>query len=96
MALLTKQLSSHLKNVNRIDENTVKSLIEMQSIIENLLSESTFCEAETPNDCEFVGDLNDEYFELGRHIVCRLCHVSKLFSFARKKATNFNYRSKFH
>lgn len=86
VALFTKLLNSHIENVKVIDDDTVKSMIEMQTIVTRLLKESTFCKTQTPNEYEFIGSLNDEYFEYDRYIFCRLCDVSGiLYSMFSKK-----------
>lgn len=71
--MFAKELESHIECVNRIDEDTVKSLTHVQNVIKKLLDEAEICKNTTPND--FIPKLNGEHFESGRHIICRVCHV---------------------
>lgn len=76
LALFVKELHSHTENVNEIDDETTKLLIETILAVDKLQATSKIYETSSTNDNQFLNCLNEEIFKIRRHIICCLCHVS--------------------
>lgn len=76
LALVIKELHFYTENVNEIDDETTKLLIEMILVVNKLQSSSKIHETSYTNENQFIHDLDKEVFNVRRCIVCRLCHVS--------------------
>lgn len=76
MALFVKHLHSYTENVNEIDDETTKLLIETILAVDKLQASSKSHETSTANENQFIYDLNEEIFKVRQYIVCCLCHVS--------------------
>lgn len=77
LSLFVKELRSYTENVNEIDDETTKLLIETILAVDKLQASSKIHETSSANENQFVQDLNEEIFKVRRYIVCCLCHVSK-------------------
>lgn len=84
VALFIKELNAYAQNVNQVDDESIKLLIEAIVGINKLQTNSTFCEASLANESAFVNNLNDDIFMCQQIIVCSLCLVSTNIHF-----TNF-------
>lgn len=62
--------------MNKVDDETIKLLIEAIVGINKLQTNSSFCQASIANESGFVKNLNDDVFTCQRIIVCSLCLVS--------------------
>lgn len=71
-----KEINSYIHNVNEIDDETMKLLVEMTVAVNKLQINARFRENKTTIENNFFDDKCDKIFECRRYIVCRLCHVS--------------------
>lgn len=80
--LFIKELNSYIENVNEIDDEAIKLLIEAIVSVNKLQANSKFHAVSSCDESAFVNHLDDDIFECRRFIVCCLCHVSiVLFDF---------------
>lgn len=80
LALFAKELQSHIKNVNEIDNETTQLLSETIIDLNKLQIGSKYRETPFTNENQFAHNLNDEIFKCRRYIACCLCHVMNLTS----------------
>lgn len=75
IGLFVKQLDAYIENVNEINDETIKLLIDTVESVSKLQKNAQFCEISS-NESGFVNNLNNDTFECRPYIVCRLCSVS--------------------
>lgn len=79
---------SKIENV-QISEKTVQLMQEANWIMRQLCINAEIVADTAKNDVDFIFELDENQFELQRHIYCRNCRVSKKrrwFIFTRKNA----------
>lgn len=91
VVLFVRELNSYIENVNEIDDETIKLLIEAVTSVNKLQINSKFRDASSSYECDFVDNLNGDVFECRRYIVCRLCSVSKRIVFFHFKRSRQKY-----
>lgn len=81
VVLFVKELNSYIENVNEIDDEAIKLLVETIISVNKLQINSKFRDVSSTDESSFVNNLNGDVFECRRYIVCRLCSVSNSIVF---------------
>lgn len=81
VALFVRELNSYINDVNEIDDEAIKLLMETIISVNKLQTNSKFCVTSPCDESAFVYEFNDDIFMFRRYIVCCLCHVSIVFHF---------------
>lgn len=79
VALFARELNFYIENVNEMDDEATKLLIETILSVNKLQINSKFRDVSSSNESDFVHNLNGDVFESRRYIVCRLCSVNIVF-----------------
>lgn len=90
LALFLKTLHLYTVKVNEIDDETTQLLVETILAVNKLQNGSKYRETSFSTQSLFLNELNEEQFICRRHIVCRVCHVSKTNN-VREKINYNNY-----
>lgn len=86
IALFVKELNAYIRNVNEINDETIKLMTETIESVNELQKLAQFRGIST-NESEFINNLNIDVFECRRRMVCRICAVSKFIYYQRRGGT---------
>lgn len=80
IGLFLKEIKSFVQQDNVIDDETIKLLAETVLAIDQLQCVTKFRENDAADsENNFFFELENDYFQFRRHIVCRLCLVGLMF-----------------